>query len=188
MEVIKARRSVRRFKNDPVSEENLVKLLEAARWAPSWANTQCWRFVIIKNQKVKEQLLEAFSPKNPAYNALKEAPVVIAACAQSGLSGFYKGMPSTPRGELLLFDAALAAQNLVLAAQALGLSTVMAGAFDNQAAAQALRLPPAVEAVMIIPLGYAQEIPPAPWRQELSHFCYAEEYGLPYNFLTAGES
>lgn len=185
MTAIKNRRSVRRFKKDPVSEEDLQTVLEAARWAPSWANTQCWRFIVIKHQTVKEQLAEAFSPKNPAYAALKEAPVVIAVCAQSGLSGFYKGMPSTLRGDLFLFDTALAVENLALAAQTLGLSTVMIGAFDHQAAARVLRVPPAVEVVMVMPLGFAQETPPAPWRQELSNFCYAEEYGLTYNFLAA---
>lgn len=188
LEVIKSRRSVRRFKSDLVSDEHLRIILEAARWAPSWANTQCWRFVIIKNQTVKEQLAEAFSPKNPAYAALKEAPVVIAACAQTGLSGFYKGMPSTHRGELYLFDLGLTIENMALAAHAVGLATVMAGTFDDQVAAQALRVPPAVEVVMVMPLGYPQEMPPAPWRQELKHFCYAEEYGLPCDFLTRGEN
>lgn len=181
-EAIKNRRSVRRFQSNQVNEGDLRMILEAARWAPSWANTQCWRFIIIKNQRVKEQLAEAFSPKNPAYGALTEAPVVIAACAQSGLSGFYKGIPSTPRGELFLFDLGLALENLVLAAQSLGLATVMAGAFDHQLAAQVLRVPPAVEVVMVLPLGYPRETPPTPWRQELSSFCFAEEYGLPYNF------
>lgn len=187
LEAVKTRRSVRRFKSDPVREDDLRTILEAARWAPSWANTQCWRLVIVKNQRVKEQLAEAFSPKNPAYDALTEAPVVIAACAQLGLSGFYKGMPSTPRGDLFLFDLGLATENMALAANALGLATVLAGAFDQQVAARALRVPPAVEVVMAIPLGYPREIPPAPRRQELSDFCYEEEYGLPYPFLTRGE-
>lgn len=182
LEAIKNRRSVRRFKSDPVSDEDLRTVLESARWAPSWANTQCWRFIIIKHRVVKEQLAEAFSPKNPAYDALKEAPVVIAACAQSGVSGFHKGVPSTHRGEFFLFDLGLASENLALAAHALGLSTVMAGAFDHQVAARVLRVPPAVEVVMVMPLGYPREEPPKPWRQELSGFCYAEEYGLPYNF------
>ena len=48
MEAIKGRRSVRKYRPDPVNDETLEAVLEAARWAPSWANNQCWRFVVVR--------------------------------------------------------------------------------------------------------------------------------------------
>ena len=53
MEAIKGRRSIRKYKPDPVSEETLQKIMEAVRWAPSWANTQCWEVIVVKDPKDK---------------------------------------------------------------------------------------------------------------------------------------
>ena len=60
---IKDRRSVRKYKADPVGDEDLNQVLEAARWAPSWANTQCCRFVVVRDQQTKDRLASAVKPE-----------------------------------------------------------------------------------------------------------------------------
>ncbi|MFH1031920.1 MAG: nitroreductase family protein [Chloroflexota bacterium] len=139
LEAIKARRSIRRYKADPVDDKTIELVLEAARLAPSWGNTQCCRFIIVRDHNVKSQLAdtllqvegrEAPAP-NPAIDAIRNAPVVIVACAELKRAGFYFGKPATDKGEhWFMFDVALAMQNLVLAAHSLGLGTVMVGAAD----------------------------------------------------------
>ncbi|MBS7640507.1 MAG: nitroreductase family protein [Candidatus Bathyarchaeia archaeon] len=178
IEVIKTRRSVRNFKSDPVEDEKLLVVLEAARWAPSWANTQCWEFIVVKSAEVKEKLAETLLPMNPAFNAVKKAPVVIVACAKLGLSGYYKGKPVTDKGDWFMFDVALALQNLVLTAWSLGLGTVYVGAFDAKKAAEVLGVPQEVSVVALLPLGYPAEIPKEPpKRKDIKEIVYLDKYG-----------
>lgn len=178
MEIIKTRRSIRRFKPDPVEDEKLLTILEAARWAPSWANTQCWEFIVIKDPAIKESLATTLPPTNPAVEAVRKAPVVIVACAKLGVSGYYKGRAVTDKGDWFMFDVALALQNMVLAAWSLGLGTVYVGAFDAKKAAGILGVPPEVSVVALVPVGYPLEVPKeAPKRKELREFVYLDKYG-----------
>ena len=177
IEAIRTRRSVRKFKPDLVEEEKLQAVLEAARWAPSWANTQCWEFVVVRNPEVKRRLAEALLPRNPATDAVKNAPIVIAACARLGVSGFKDGKLVTDKGDFFMFDLALAVQNLALAAHSLGLGTVIVAAFDMKKVAEILEVPAGVSVVALIPLGYPLEIPKAPRRKELKDFIHFEKYG-----------
>ena len=177
LEAIKTRRSVRKYKPDPVEDEKLQEVLEAARWAPSWANTQCWEFIVVKDPEVKKELAEVLTPGNPATEAVKVAPVVIVACARLGVAGFKRGAVVTERGDFFMFDTALTLHNLSLAAHALGLGTVHVGAFDGDKAAEILGVPDGVCVVELMPLGYPLEIPKAPPRKELKDFVHSEKYG-----------
>ena len=82
-EIIKERRSVRRFEKREVESEKLTALLEAARWAPSWGNSQCWHIIVIQDREQKERLAETLSKKNPATLSVVDAPVVLAVCGES---------------------------------------------------------------------------------------------------------
>ncbi len=177
IEAIKTRRSIRKYKPDPVEEEKLQAVLEAARWAPSWANTQCWEFVVVTNPKTKSRLAETLTSWNRAFDAVKNAPVVIAACAKLGLSGFWKGEPMAGKENFYMFDVALALQNLTLAAHSLGLGTLHVGAFDAKKAAEILGVPTGVNVIELIPLGYPLEVPNVPARKELKDFVHREKYG-----------
>src|SRR4030042_4000061 len=84
LSAIQTRRSVRHEKADHVKDADLMMVLEAARWAPSWANTQCWRFVIVRDPVTKASLAGTLNPGNPATAAITEAPIVVAACAGLG--------------------------------------------------------------------------------------------------------
>jgi nitroreductase len=176
MEAIKGRRSIRRYKSDPVSEETLHTLMEAVRWAPSWANTQCWEVIVVKDPKVKSDLSTALPKTNPALSSLTDAPLVLVLCGKKGVSGYYKGQPVTVKGDWLMFDAGLAMQNLCLAAHALGLGTVVVGMFDHKKAEEILGLPQNVEVVAMTPLGYRATEGGNPKRKELSEFVFYDKY------------
>ncbi len=176
-QAIRERRSVRKYKTTPVSEEQLNTILEAARWAPSWANTQCWRLVVVRDKETKERLADTLSPGNPAIPAIKGAPVLIVACAQLERSGYYKGVPATDKGDWFMFDVGLAMQNLTLAAHGLGLGTVHVGLFNAAKVAQILEVPEGIAVVEMTPLGYPEDQPAAPRRKELPEFVFYEKYG-----------
>ncbi len=182
MDVIEAtttRRSIRKYKPNPVDEEKLRTVLEAARWAPSWANTQCWEFIVTKDPETKRKLVKTLLEMNPVTDAVKTAPIVVVACARLGVSGFKRGTPATDKGDFFMFDVALALQNLSLVAHDLGLGTVHIGAFDAKKVAEILDVPTGVCVVELMPLGYPLEVPKAPPRKELKDFVSFEKYGKP---------
>jgi nitroreductase len=179
-ECIVTRRSIRSFTEQPVSEETIKKLLEAVRWAPSWANTQCWEVVVLKERENKEKLAGMVSKNNPAIKGIKQAPAVFVVCCKKGVSGFKSGAAVTVRGDWYMFDAGIACQNLCLAAHALGLGTVHVGSFAHEAVDEFLGLPGDVKSVEIIPVGYPAREGKAPPRKELGEFCHLERYGDTY--------
>ncbi len=178
MQAIKGRRSVRKYKPDPVSDKDVETVLEAASWAPSWTNNQCWRFVVVRDPQLKEELAAALErARNRAAPAIRNAPVVIVACAELGKSGYYKGQVSTDKGDWFMFDTALAMQNLMLAAYSMGLGTVHIGLFDAKDVARILDVPEGVVVVEMTPLGYPDEESRNPGRKELAEIVFREKYG-----------
>jgi nitroreductase len=176
-QAITERRSIRRYRPEMPARDLVEQVLEAARWAPSWANTQCREFIVVADSAIQEQLAETLPEKNPARQAMLQAPLIIAACARSGVSGFFKGQAATDKGDWLMFDTALALQNLTLCAHALGLGTVHVGFFDSIKAGQILRVPATTTVVEFLPLGYpADEGRPAP-RKPLTDFVFYDYHG-----------
>ena len=176
MDAIKGRRSIRKYKPDPVPQEALHTLMEAVRWAPSWANTQCWEVIVVKDSKVKSELSTALRETNPALLSMTEAPLILILCGKKGISGYSKGQPRTVKGDWLMFDTGLAMQNLCLAAYALGLGTVIIGLFDHRKAAEILSVPQNVEVVAMTPLGYPATGGGSPKRKEISEFVFYDRY------------
>ena len=187
MQAIKERRSVRKYRPEPVPEEALNTVLEAARWAPSWANSQCRRLIVVRDQETKSKLAETLrtripGKKNAATEAMIEAPVVIVACAERWLSGCFtsedkQGIPATDKGEWwFMFDVGLAMQNATLAAHALGLGTVHVGLFDVDEVTRILGIPDNIAVVELMPLGWPNEEPPIRPRKEINEFVFYEKY------------
>ena len=176
MEAIKGRRSIRKYKPDPVPDGMLQKVLEAVRWAPSWANTQCWEFIVVRDGEMKAELAGTLPKTNSALSSMTEAPLVIVLCGKKGVSGFKKGEPATVKGDWLMFDTGIAMQNLCLAAYGLGLGTVVIGIFDHKKAEEILGVPQNVEVVAMTPLGYPASEGSAPRRKEISEFVHYEKY------------
>jgi len=176
MEAIRTRRSIRKFKDEKIAQEVLDEIFEAARYAPSWANTQSWEFILVRDQATKSAISELLSQGNPARSAVKEAPVLVVVCGRKGVSGFYKGSQSTTLGDWLTFDAGLVSATLNLAAHAKGLGTVHVGFFDIPAVTSLLSVPDDVQVVEILPLGYPDQSPSAPRRREAREFIHIEKY------------
>jgi len=181
-EAIKTRRSIRKYSDKPVEDEKLLSVLEAVRMAPSWANMQCWRLVVVKDKARKEKISELsyvesfFAPKgyksNPSMKALAEAPVVIALCADPAQSGVIWGQ------NYYLTDAGIAAQTMMLAARGQGLGTVFVGVYDEDKLRSLLNIPAAIRIVGLFPLGYAAEgKKEGPARKPLQEVCFYEQWG-----------
>jgi len=190
LEAIKSRRSIRKYQDTPVDDKTVEVVLEAARWAPSWSNTQCWRFVVVRDSKTKGELADVLiapnpsveNATNPASGAIRSAPVVIIACAELLKSGYRRdtGEPATDKGHYwYMFDVALAMQNLALAAHSLGLGTVCVGLFDAKRVASILKIPEGSCPVAMTPLGYPAQEGKAPPRKELSAIVFHEKFGSP---------
>ena len=177
LEAIRTRRSIRRYKSTPVDDKTVELVLEAARWAPSWKNTQCWRFIVVRDNNIKSQLANITTFNNPSTDAIRNAPVVIVACAELGKSGYSDGQQASDKGDWYMFDVALAMQNLVLAAHSLGLGTVYNGLFDAKKAATILNVPAGFCVVSLTPLGYPDQEPAPRPRKELAQIAFYDKFG-----------
>jgi len=156
--VIKTRRSVRAYRSDPIPEEILNRVLDAARCAPSGNNCQPSRFILVTEPRVKQELAELCDKQT----FIAEAPTLIVACGCEippkscscvGNYGGYMGKYS------MLVNVAIAVDHLTLAARAEGLGTCWIGAFDNEAIKEYLEVPGNVQVVALTPLGYPQGDP-----------------------------
>lgn len=188
-EAIELRRSIRKFRSDPVPEDILYELLDAARLAPSGSNAQPWRFKIVQDENSKKQLAKA------AYDQsfIAEAPVVIVCCAD--IEGYLRGVVSglqdlgkigavedrivhiisdrTERmkalnleqfGQRIAFNVAIAIEHIVLRALDFGLGTCWVRLIDEQAIRTIFGWDETVSVVALLPLGYPDESP-APRRR-----------------------
>ncbi len=166
-EPIEGRRSVRAFTSRDVSDEEVGALIRAATLAPSAGNRQPWGFVAVRDEGVKDRLVDAAH----GQGFIGTAPVVIVVCADPGRSASRYG----ERGSRLycLQDTAAAIQNILLTATANGLGTCWVGAFDEGRAAETIGAPEGIRPVAIIPVGHPAERPPQRPRRsldEVTHF------------------
>lgn len=167
-DIILERRSVRKFTEDYVTDEELKELLEAARFAPSWANTQSSYFIAIRNKEMMKELVEKCYPKNPATKCSLEASLLLVACYEKGKSGYYKELDFNNVGTWGMFDLGLACQNIMLRAHEMGLGTVVVGAYDFENAKDIIGVEDKYEIAGILPIGRRVDSEtPIPKRREL---------------------
>ncbi|PLX48622.1 MAG: nitroreductase [Desulfobulbaceae bacterium] len=178
-DIIKNRRSIRKFQNKEVSTEIINDLLYSAKWSPSWGNSQCWELIIIDDEKQKYNLSQTLTKKNPASLAARNAPIVIAICAQKKKSGYYKGEAITKFNEWFMYDLGLVTQNICLTAHCLGLGTVIIGAFNHNKAKKILKLPANYEIVSLLPVGYPAHSPSPTKRRKISTFVHKNHFNFP---------
>ena len=166
LEAIKERRSVRAYTDEEVSEEDVERLIEAARWAPSAGNIQPWAFVVVKEVETKRKL--SYATLNQTF--IQKAPVVIVVCADVTRSSRIYGS----RGEKLysLQDTAAATENILLAAQELGLATCWLGAFRENEVAKAVKAPRNLRPVAMVAVGYPAERPVAPQKRSVNEIVH----------------
>ena len=163
-DAIRDRRSVRSFRDQPVEDEKLEQVLNAARLAPSAKNRQDWRFVVARDEEVRRKLMEAAHDQE----FVGQAPVVIAAC---GIGTDYTMTCGQPA---YLVDVSIALDHITLAARALGLGTCWVGRFEQDQVKQILNIPDDAEVVELMPLGYPTEWPDAPPRKPLDEIVYED--------------
>jgi len=170
-EAILNRRSVRKFTDHYVSNKDLKEIMEAVRYAPSWANTQCWEFIIVRDSEIIKQITETYTETNPARKCSLSASALIIGCANTKRAGYRKEEPTTKFPDWFMFDLGLAVQNLCLKAYELGLGTVIVGSMDHDACNKILSLPERYDVVVSIPVGVREgDAKPAPARRELKEF------------------
>ena len=175
-ELIQTRRSIRKYEKKEVSKEDVKKLLEAVRWSPSWANTQCWEIIVVSDNKIREKLKAVINPKNPATEAVVSSPLLFALCGKLGISGYYKDKVVTKFGDWFMYDLGIATQSLVLSAYKVGLGTVIIGSFDHNKAKEILSVPDDYETVSLICAGYSAQSPKPPKRKEVSEFIHYNRF------------
>lgn len=150
LRTIKNRRTIRRFKSDPIEDEKLQAILDAGRWAPSFSNLQPWRFIVIKDQKLKNALDKA-ARESVLHLGINEAPVIVLVCVDRRIDPLHA-----------IEAGAAATQNMTLAATSLGLGAGWIGIWGTEAEAsiqKIFKLPETVRAVSLLPLGTPDESP-----------------------------
>jgi nitroreductase len=183
-EAIEKRRSIRKFKQDPIPDKDLMEVLNAARLAPSGCNAQPWRFKLVKDNETKTKLSQA------AYNQafIAQAPVVIVCCADvngyltgrvSGIQDLgkigavegriaqilekrttnLKTVPIEQIGPQISLNVAIAVEHMVLRALDFGLGTCWIRLLDKQRINKIFRWPENIYIVALLPIGYVAEDP-----------------------------
>lgn len=169
LEAILTRRSIRKYTDKPVGQETIAKLVKAAMAAPSAHNQQPWRFVVVREQKTRDEI----SRFHPYAKMLKGAPVAIVVCADHTLE-------KDPPAGYWVQDCAAATQNILLAAHSLGLGAVWLGFHPRQQRIEELKklieLPEHVTPFCVISLGYPAEEKGPSERYDPSRVCH-ERWG-----------
>ncbi len=157
LEIIKERRSIRKFQKKEISEDIIDKLIEALIWAPSAGNLQSRKFYFVFNQEIKEQLARAALDQK----FITQAPLVIVGCADFEIEWKYG-----ERGKNLysICDVSCSIENLMLLATEFGLGTCWVGAFDEKGVSNILNLPENLRPIVICPVGYPAKKTEAPPR------------------------
>ena len=163
LEVIKARRSIRKYKAGPVSEEEINKILEAGRWAPSADNSQPWGFIVLRSQEVREKLADILT----WGSFLSGAPLGIVVSVDPGVSSHH------------VEDGAAATQNMLLEAHSLGLGACWLAIYGEEYEASAkklLNVPEKERLVCAIAIGHPAETGRTT-RRELGEVSFTDRYG-----------
>ncbi len=155
------RRSVRSFSTKPISDELIMQVLEAGRWAPSADNKQPWEFIVVINPQIRKAL------SNLSFwgRFLAQAPVAIAVITN----------PQTSHTHII--GGTCATQNMMLAAWELGLGTCWIADLNNDETKQILNIPKDLYVITITPLGFPDDVPSKSKRMELRDLIHRDRYG-----------
>ena len=143
IDVMKKRYSCRAYQDKPIEQEKLDKIFEAARLAPSAKNLQDWRFVVVTDTKVKQQVADCTNHPN----AFGQAGAIIAACS-GNKETMRCGQP------VAQIDVAIALEHIALMATDLGLATCWIGSFDAEKVRNVLQIPKDIAVIELMALGY----------------------------------
>lgn len=165
-EAIRTRKSIRKFKSEPLPVEKFEMIFEAARLAPSAGNRQPWRFVVVQDTERKSAL--ATAANNQTF--LADAAAIVAAIGDPEISKRWYDK-----------DVMIAVEHMVLAAETMGYGTCWIGAFDEEKVRSLLKIPKEMRVIALLAIGIPDIVPPSRPRKELSEIFFKEEYGKPLN-------
>lgn len=171
-----ARRSIRKFKTDPIPLDLVKDLLETAIVAPSWRNSQCARFLVIDDKNLILNLADTACNPFRSQNILHTAPCVLLVCADPSLCGAGSRTRNGAVPEWFMFDTALAVENICLSATDKGLGSLIIGGFDMDIAKQTMKVPDDLIPVCLVALGYPDEEPEMPQRRPLSEVAFYNDF------------
>jgi nitroreductase len=165
-QLITARYSVRAYRPDPIPDEALQQVLEAARLAPTAANRQPFRLIVVSTRGREQELQRIYSRR-----WFTQAPLIICLCAVAG-----EAWVREDGRNYCDVDGAIAFDHLVLAAANLGLGTCWIAHFDVYAAREILHVPPDAEPLLFTPLGYPADEPKAKKRRPLAELVHTGQW------------
>lgn len=170
LDLIKSRRTIKHFLPKYVSWNNVSKILDAGRHAPSSGNIQNWKFIVIFEPGQKQKLAEI---AHEQYE-IAQAGVLIIVCSEIEKAERYYGT----RGESFyhIQNCAAAIQNMLLEAHSLGLGTAWIGAFDEESLKSLCGIPEEVQPQAIVAVGYPHEVPPKPPKYPLETITYFHKW------------
>ncbi len=170
LDLIKSRRTIKHFLPKFVSWENISKVIDAARHAPSCGNLQNWKFLVVLDPNLKQAVAEA---AHEQYEIAMAGALIIVLGEPEKAERYY-GL----RGERLytVQNCAAAVENMLLEAHSLGLGTSWIGAFDEDAIRMTFKIPENVRPQALVALGYPQEIPPKPPKYPLEAIIYFHKW------------
>ena len=166
--LLKSRRSIRRYKPDPVPDEMIDQLLEAGRWAPSASNRQPWALIVVRDEAIRQQIAQDGGAYFLRWAHVAEAPLLIVLCGDAR-NRIYR--------QFLHEDVGLAGSQIMLQAKALGLGTCWIGGLDRRAVAGTLKVPDHIEIVGLLTVGFPAEDPAPRPRRPLAETVHHEFYG-----------
>jgi nitroreductase len=166
--LLKGRRSIRRYRPDPVPDEMVGQLLEAGRWAPSASNRQPWALIVIRDETIRQQVAQHAAYYFIRWAHVAEAPLLLVLCGD-GRNRIYR--------RFLHEDVGLAGGQIMLQAKALGLGSCWIGALDRKAISGILKLPDHLEIVALLTVGFPAEDPPPTSRKPLAEIVHYDVYG-----------
>ena len=164
-EVVGKRRSIRKFTEQPVDREQILKLIEKAIQAPSASNLQAWKFCIIDEPALVKKV-DMFSP-----GLSGKPPVIIAVCSDYGYAAA-KTSGENYKKYGCIMDASMAAENLMLASADEGLGTCAIKSYNDAAVRKLLKLPETIHIEILITLGYPEVEPQMPKRKPLEEVVF----------------
>ena len=165
-EAIHARRSIRAFTSDPISDDDLIRLIQAGAAAPNAGNAQRWVFIAIRNPK------RLLAVQSLAPGIISKPAAIIVLCADFRHNDFSREAIHKTIG----YDLGAALQNILLAATELGLGGCPVGSFNAQGLARLLNLPAEIEPKLLIAIGKPKFIPQKPPKKPLEDIFFEETY------------
>lgn len=169
LDAIRTRRSIRRFRPGDIPDEDIVKILDAARWAPSGGNRQPLTYIYVRDP----QVLRMVKNCSPGFYGDAFSAIVIGV----------KGRVSS----IELLDAGFAAENILLAAHSLGIGSCAIASFNRDAIKKILNAPEDWEPILLVSLGYPDGAPRPPSRKPLSEVVYINSFGNRWGRLEGAE-